>query len=78
MDNTMDWADLLTVMSTTLVNGTIGNFSREKPPFFYGTTATGSVHLMVWGALLCSESLNEAASLRGIFNRTDRAVVFQN
>jgi uncharacterized protein (DUF4213/DUF364 family) len=47
-DETVDWADLLAVTGTTLVNGTIGNFLREKPVLFYGTTIAGAAHLMEW------------------------------
>jgi len=47
-EETLDWADLLAVTGTTLVNGTIGSFLREKPLLFYGTTIAGAAHLMEW------------------------------
>jgi hypothetical protein len=47
-DGAVDWADLLAVTGTTLVNGTIGSFLRGKPFFFYGTTIAGAAHLMKW------------------------------
>lgn len=47
-DAVMDWADLLVVTGTTLVNGTIGNFLRDIPLLFYGTTIAGATHLMGW------------------------------
>jgi len=50
-DNTEDiieWADLLLVTGTTLVNNTIGRFMGEKPVLFYGTTIAGSASLMNW------------------------------
>ena len=43
-----DWADLLVVTGTTVVNGTIGDFLKEKPLLFYGTTIAGVAHLMSW------------------------------
>jgi hypothetical protein len=47
-DETVDWADLLAVTGTTLVNGTIGSFLKEKPLLFYGTTIAGAAHVMEW------------------------------
>jgi len=44
----IDWADLLLVTGTTLVNGTIGDFLGQKPILFYGTTIAGTAHLMKW------------------------------
>lgn len=44
----IDWADLLLVTGTTLVNGTIGEFLGRKPTLFYGTTIAGAAHLMSW------------------------------
>jgi uncharacterized protein (DUF4213/DUF364 family) len=44
----IDWADLLLVTGTTLVNGTIGDFLGRKPLLFYGTTIAGAAHLMNW------------------------------
>ena len=44
----MDWADLLVVTGTTLVNGTIGDFLEKKPLVFYGTTIAGAAYLMNW------------------------------
>jgi hypothetical protein len=42
------WADLLAVTGTTLVNGTIGQFLRDTPLLFYGTTIAGAAYLMGW------------------------------
>ena len=42
------WADLLLVTGTTLVNDTIGDFLKEKPILFYGTTIAGAAALMGW------------------------------
>jgi hypothetical protein len=47
-DEANEWADLLLVTGTTLVNGTIGNFLGDKPVIFYGTTIAGAAHLMGW------------------------------
>jgi hypothetical protein len=47
-DETVDWADLIVITGTTLVNGTIGSFFKEKPLLFYGTTIAGAAHLMEW------------------------------
>jgi hypothetical protein len=44
----MDWADLLLVTGTTLVNGTLTDFLGPKPVLFYGTTIAGAAHLMGW------------------------------
>lgn len=44
----INWADLLLVTGTTLVNGTIGQFIRDKPILFYGTTVAGGASLMGW------------------------------
>jgi uncharacterized protein (DUF4213/DUF364 family) len=44
----VNWADMLTVTGTTLVNDTIGNFLNDKPIIFYGTTIAGAAHLMGW------------------------------
>ena len=43
-----DWADLLLVTGTTLVNGTLPDFLGEKPVIFYGTTIAGAAYLMRW------------------------------
>ena len=43
-----DWADLLLVTGSTLVNGTIGAFLSHKQVLFYGTTIAGAAHLMGW------------------------------
>jgi len=43
-----DWADLLVVTGTTVVNGTMGDFLGGKPLLFYGTTIAGVAHLMNW------------------------------
>lgn len=47
-EDAIDWADLLLVTGTTLVNGTIGEFLGRKPILFYGTTIAGAAHLMKW------------------------------
>jgi hypothetical protein len=47
-EDAKDWADLLAVTGTTLVNGSIGSFLGEKPFLFYGTTIAGAAHLMGW------------------------------
>ncbi len=44
----INWADLLLVTGTTLVNGTIGQFLNQKPVIFYGTTIAGAAYLMGW------------------------------
>jgi hypothetical protein len=44
----ISWADLLLVTGTTLVNGTIDQFIKDKPTFFYGTTIAGAAYLMGW------------------------------
>ena len=50
-----DWADLLVVTGTTVVNGTMGDFLGGKPLLFYGTTIAGVAHLMSWERF-CSRS----------------------
>lgn len=50
-DNTsaaIDWADLLVVTGTTIVNGTLPSFVGRKPVVFYGTTIAGAAYLMGW------------------------------
>lgn len=47
-DDAIDWADLLVVTGTTIVNGSIGRFLSGKPFLFYGTTIAGAAHLMGW------------------------------
>jgi hypothetical protein len=47
-DDAIDWADLLLVTGTTIVNGTIEQFLNRKPVLFYGTTIAGAAHLMGW------------------------------
>ena len=44
----IEWAELLFVTGTTLVNNTIGRFLGGKPVIFYGTTIAGAAHLMGW------------------------------
>jgi len=51
----LDWADLLLVTGTTLVNGTLPAFVSAKPVIFYGTTIAGAAHLMGWERF-CSRS----------------------
>lgn len=47
-DDAVEWADLLLVTGTTLVNDTIGQFLGTKPVLFYGTTIAGAASLMGW------------------------------
>ncbi|MFO7860678.1 MAG: DUF364 domain-containing protein [Desulfosalsimonas sp.] len=42
------WADLLLVTGTTIVNDTIEAFLTPKPVLFYGTTIAGAAGLMGW------------------------------
>jgi len=44
----IEWADLLLVTGTTIVNGTIESFLTGKPILFYGTTIAGAADLMGW------------------------------
>ncbi len=44
----MNWADIFLVTGTTLLNGTIGDFLRDKPIIFYGTTIAGAAYLVGW------------------------------
>jgi len=44
----IQWADVLLVTGSTLVNGTIGSFLVNKPVIFYGTTIAGAAYLMGW------------------------------
>ena len=50
-----EWADLMLVTGTTLVNGTLPDFLGEKPVIFYGTTIAGAAYLMGW-ARFCESS----------------------
>jgi len=47
-DEAVQWADVLLVTGTTLVNDTIGPFLTDKPVIFYGTTIAGAARLMGW------------------------------
>ena len=47
----IDWADLLLVTGTTLVNDTIDQFLGSKPVLFFGTTIAGAAHLMNWARI---------------------------
>lgn len=47
-EDVIQWADILFVTGTTIVNGTIGRFLGRKPVIFYGTTIAGPAHLMGW------------------------------
>lgn len=50
-DNTasaVEWADLLVVTGTTIVNGTLPAFLGDKPVILYGTTIAGAAYLMGW------------------------------
>jgi hypothetical protein len=44
----VQWADLLLVTGTTIVNNTVGDFLVGKPVLFYGTTIAGAALLMKW------------------------------
>ena len=44
----VDWADLLLVTGTVIVNDTLPRFLNLKPAIFYGTTIAGAAHLMGW------------------------------
>lgn len=48
MEDAIQWADVLLVTGTTVVNGTIERFLGTKPVLFYGTTIAGAAHLMGW------------------------------
>ncbi len=52
----VDWADLLLVTGTTLVNGTLPDFLNNKPAIFYGTTIAGAAHLMGLNRFCASSS----------------------
>ena len=54
-EEAIDWADLLLVTGTTLVNGTIGRYLGRKPIVFYGTSIAGAAHLMNWDRF-CAKS----------------------
>jgi hypothetical protein len=46
-DKNMEWADLLWVTGTTVVNDTIEQFvNTNKPKIFYGTTVSGAAYLL--------------------------------
>ena len=47
-DDAAQWADLLLVTGTTIVNGTIEQFLTGKTVLFYGTTIAGAAALMDW------------------------------
>ena len=47
-EDAIQWADVLLVTGSTLVNGTIGSFLTQKPVIFYGTTIAGAAFLMGW------------------------------
>ena len=54
-ETAVNWADLLLVTGTTIVNGTLPAFVGSKPVLFYGTTIAGAAHLMGWDRF-CSKS----------------------
>ncbi len=54
-DEAVEWADILLVTGTVLVNDTITSFLSAKPTIFYGTTIAGAAHLMGWERF-CSRS----------------------
>ncbi|MGV8075129.1 MAG: Rossmann-like domain-containing protein [Syntrophobacteraceae bacterium] len=47
-EDALEWADVLLVTGSTLVNGTIESFLVGKPVIFYGTTVAGAASLMGW------------------------------
>jgi hypothetical protein len=47
-EEAVEWADLLLVTGTTLVNDTISPLLGKKDIVFYGTTIAGAAHLMGW------------------------------
>lgn len=47
-ESVVNWADLLVVTGTTLVNGTLPDFVGAKAAVFYGTTIAGAAYLMGW------------------------------
>lgn len=55
-DDALDWADLLWVTGTTLVNSSIDRFVNGKPVVFYGTTIAGAAELMGWQRF-CPQSM---------------------
>jgi hypothetical protein len=55
-EDAIEWADLLLVTGTTLVNNTIGYFLEKKPLIFYGTTIAGAAHLMNWDRFCASST----------------------
>lgn len=54
-EEAINWADLLLVTGTTLVNGTLGSFLGTKPLVFYGISIAGAAHLMNWDRF-CAKS----------------------
>jgi uncharacterized protein (DUF4213/DUF364 family) len=54
-EEAIDWADLLLVTGTTLVNGTLGSYLWRKPLVFYGTSIAAAAHLMNWDRF-CAKS----------------------
>lgn len=47
-EDVINWADLLLVTGTTLVNGTIKDFLGDTPALFYGSTIAGAAAVMGW------------------------------
>lgn len=47
-EDVINWADLLLVTGTTLINGTIKDFLRDTPVLFYGSTIAGAAAVMEW------------------------------
>ncbi|MFK4765499.1 Rossmann-like domain-containing protein [Desulfobaculum sp. SPO524] len=52
-DAAIQWADLLLVTGSTLVNGTVDTFLGEKPVLFFGTTIAAAADLMGWDRFCC-------------------------
>jgi len=47
----LEWADVLLVTGTTLVNNTLSRYLDRENLYFYGTTIAGAAYLMGWKRL---------------------------
>ena len=56
----LDWADLLLVTGSTIVNGSLQDFLGPKPVIFYGTTLAGAAHLMGWDLVCACSTRNRS------------------
>ncbi len=45
-ENLLEWCDIILATGSTIANGSIIHFIKEKPVIFYGTTVAGSASLM--------------------------------